>query len=522
MLKKQSEFILHSLIKIRANPQKFNLFVAADLLILTIVIRLPFFFKDVINWDESTFILMGQSILDGHLPYTELWVLKPPGLFFICAFFIALLGKSIISIRICGALSVALVSFFTYLIGNTLWNYRTGILGATFFVLLSSLIQEGNATMSEHIALVPLVAALSILVRKKITPRILFFTGILIGSAIMIRLNLAYVSIIIGFFIVFQKPLKAKDIMKRGLAYTAGHFLIISLIYIPYAVTGNQQILWDSVIVASLSYSNSQLSTLQTLKQHLIYIKETISNIEKTLFWISSLVWIGGLAGIIFKIVQFKSFSEEKRRGLLWLTLFLFGTGISILNSGAAHIHYLIQIIPFMSLAAAAFFNTLFSSKARWLTISIVVLALVISVKPVIYRYDQIASRVLENKPLTYGSTFEIAAYLTQENPLKEPIYMMTDHLVYWHLNTKPLTKSTTHPSNISKEYLLNILVDSNASTEAEMTKILSQKPKFIVKKKNVWYLSGKIEARLLLEETLNTDYQLVKEIQKKQIYRRI
>ncbi len=47
------------------------------------------------------------------------------------------------------------------------------------------------------------------------------------------------------------------------------------------------------------------------------------------------------------------------------------------------------------------------------------------------------------------------------------------------------------------------------------MTKILSQKPKFIVKKKFVWYLSQKTAARLLLEKTLSTNYELVKEIQR-------
>ena len=110
---------------------KFDFFVAAYLLLLTIIIRFPFFFQDVINWDESTFILMGQSVLDGHLPYTELWDVKPPGAFLIYALFIALFGKSIVSIRIGGTLCVALISFFTYLIGNSLWKSRVGILGAT-------------------------------------------------------------------------------------------------------------------------------------------------------------------------------------------------------------------------------------------------------------------------------------------------------------------------------------------------------------------------------------------------------
>ena len=47
------------------------------LIVTTVVLsRLPFVAEYVIDWDESTFILMAQSLLNGHLPFTELWDLK--------------------------------------------------------------------------------------------------------------------------------------------------------------------------------------------------------------------------------------------------------------------------------------------------------------------------------------------------------------------------------------------------------------------------------------------------------------
>ncbi|TNF72398.1 MAG: glycosyltransferase, partial [Bacteroidetes bacterium] len=50
-------------------------------LLLAFWIRFPFFFRDYIDRDESTFILLAQSLVEGNLPYTELWDLKPPLLF---------------------------------------------------------------------------------------------------------------------------------------------------------------------------------------------------------------------------------------------------------------------------------------------------------------------------------------------------------------------------------------------------------------------------------------------------------
>ena len=85
MISHQLKSLKKFLVKTLFNPKNFNFFVASYLLLLAIIVRLPFFFKDVIDWDESTYILMGQSVLDGHLPYTELWDLKPPGAFLIYA-----------------------------------------------------------------------------------------------------------------------------------------------------------------------------------------------------------------------------------------------------------------------------------------------------------------------------------------------------------------------------------------------------------------------------------------------------
>ena len=63
--------------KIRCNWQV--LFRDAVILFLfTLLVRLPYFVPTVIHWHESTYILLGQDILNGHLPQTFYSELKPP------------------------------------------------------------------------------------------------------------------------------------------------------------------------------------------------------------------------------------------------------------------------------------------------------------------------------------------------------------------------------------------------------------------------------------------------------------
>src|SRR5690606_36251459 len=84
------------------------------LLLTALLIRFPFFFRDYIDRDESTFILMGQAWVEGHLPYTKLWDLKPPITFLFFAGIIKLFGKSFIAIRLFGTLIVAGTGLMAY------------------------------------------------------------------------------------------------------------------------------------------------------------------------------------------------------------------------------------------------------------------------------------------------------------------------------------------------------------------------------------------------------------------------
>ena len=122
--------------------------------------RLPFVFPAVIDWDESTFVLMGQALLHGHLPYVELWALKPPLAFAFFSAVIAIFGRNLVAVRLAGTLCVVVTAFLIYLTASRVWNRRVGLIAAILCVATISLLPSGQATMSEHVALVPLTWAL--------------------------------------------------------------------------------------------------------------------------------------------------------------------------------------------------------------------------------------------------------------------------------------------------------------------------------------------------------------------------
>jgi hypothetical protein len=459
------------------------------LLLITVLTRLPFYFVDVVDWDESTFILMGQSVLDGHLPYLELWDVKPPLAFVAYAAFIALLGKSLVAIRLAGTICVFITSWLVYSIGKYISDRRGGIFAAILFIVATALISGGQATMTEHVALVPLVGALAWLIRRKTTPMVLLVGGILLTMATLVRLNLAYVVVAVGFWLVYGK-LKLRVSSLGIIAYCLGSFGLIFLTYLPYLVTSNGSVWLDSVVLAPLSYSDSSGGITQVLLACLI-------------------------AWILVKLWQ----SIAKDREFSLLQVFFLGTAVSILQGGAFYQHYYIQAFPFLALTLALFWTKLPSKFGRLVIIMLVTIGLTLEMKPILLQYQVIGDRVKAKESLTYGMGYEIAKYLKQQNPQQQSVYLMTDHIAYWLANLEPIAKSVTHPSNISKEYLLQHIPGSATSTSAELARILAKKPKFMIKPVEVFYLPANTPAELLLRQTLALEYQVVAKIGDRQVY---
>lgn len=505
------------------NQINIDILVLIYLLTLGLLIQLPTFFKVIQSTDESTFILMGQSILDGHLPYTELWDIKPPLAFFFFAAVITVFGKSIVLVRMAGSICLILAGFFTYKVGKKIWNYRTGILsGSLLIIIVTSGTIPGTLLFPvtvATIAIFPLVAALYVIVKsEKITHKVCLFTGLLIGIATMIRLNLAYNGILVGLIIFFtllqQKPISIKGIVKCAVAYTIGVLFPVIITYIPYLITGYQDLWWSSVILASLSYSNTDLSMLGALGAQARYLWAVISNSSS--IGINLLIWFGGGIGLLALLRNFSKMEKLEKRRIIFLITFLMATEISILKGGKAFGHYYIQIYPFLALITAKLLDYLLFNISSWITMIFLVLS-VSGIFPLIFsEYNELALRIIQGKPIPYGIPYKIKEYLRQENYNGEPIFIINHHLVYWLVNSKPMSKSTTQPYNITNDKLLPYMTKKNASTESELKKILAKNPKYIIAKSSS---SFRGEAGNILRNTIKNHYKLVKTIDTVKIF---
>lgn len=491
----------------------------ALLFALTIAVRLPFFFPAVLNWDESTFVLMGQSILDGHLPYVVLWDVKPPLAFAFYSFAIALFGRDLVGIRLAGALCVVAAAVLVYLSAGKLWGSRSGTIAAVLTILGISLLPSGQATMTEHVALVPLLGAAFLLITRGDSIGMLFLSGVLLGTATLVRLNIGFAAIAAGVYIASASIRLPATALRRLGAYAAGGILIVVLTWLPYLLAGQHQLWWRSVIAAPLSYSDAQYSTLQSL---MIQLRQALGMAGegrgyKVVPWFNVMIWLAALAGAATVFRRWPDCSGDDRHGLLILTVLAVAAGFGIVESGRVYEHYMIQLVPFAAMFAAALVSR-FPAHALWSSLLIGTVALVLSMDPLVVEYRAMASRALAHENLRYGTAYQIAAYLERANPSGRQVYLLTDHIVYWLVGLYPPIKLATHPSNISKPNLVHVVSGDSVSTEDELQEVFRKSPEFVVMTDNVWYLSDR--AKGLLEGIIADRYRLDARIHGRNIYR--
>ncbi|WP_313790199.1 glycosyltransferase family 39 protein [Muricauda sp. TY007] len=469
------------------------------LVIVAVFIRFPFFFRDYVDRDESTFILMGQSWVNGHLPYTQLWDLKPPITFLYFAIIIKLFGKSFFAIRLFGSVMVAITALFTYGIAIKITTKKVAFWTAIFCLFFQSLFGSLQGVMSEHICTFFFVAALYILVHK--TDAKWFFTsGLLLGLSVMTKLNMAYPVFCLGLYFLWEgfyenHPWKnIKNLVFMG----AGFFVTISCTAIPYYLQGDTQIWWKSIVEAPLAYSEGKFHSPW-----------------KTLPYVGTIAILLG-SGYYFKLIDWKS------KKLQLLTVVVVGILISYIQAGKVNGHYLIQLYPFIliPLAMAVAKLPLITKKYRPLIIALLILIPMESY----LEYANIISNKVQKASFYNGEGIDVPRYIEEHELETKNIFFTEYHIGYWVLGVNPPTKAATHPSNITREELFPYM-DNPRKTGIEELKYIMEvvRPKVLVAREGKKIFDKKlVEYNTYIDAYLEKHYKLRATVGRGLIYQRL
>ena len=425
----------------------------------SLFLRLPFFFRDYVDRDESTFILMAQSLVDGYLPYAQLWDLKPPLLFMIFALPIGVFGKSILAIRVVGWLVVSLISYFTYLLGKNLDHKASGLGAGIACMFLMSLGGSVQGVMSEHFSVFFLLPALLWLANSPSNLRY-GWAGFFLALAVLCKSNLALVMPVLGLYLFYQASLATGKPARRPLVFLIlGGGLAIFTSVLPYLFTNQFNLWWDSVIKAPLAYSEAAEGSL--------------------------------LSYVFYLLVVFIVWSAFRRQWLDWnnpgirlMAVTLMGLLLAFFKGGRINGHYLLQFYP---LVLVLLFIGIRQLSPRSVTLFSGGIFLWLAVLPA-ESYGEYYALLKHHRTTGNwynGEGVEVPKYLNTFYPEKKKVFFLEYHIGYWLMGSQPPSAVVTHPSNLCRTGLYPFIPGSHENSEAEIIYIMDTvQPQIVVRRK--------------------------------------
>jgi hypothetical protein len=407
----------------------------------TFFIRFPFFFRDYIDRDESTFILIGKSITDGHLPYDHMWDLKPPLLFYFFAFIQYIFPDSLVAIRFSGVLIIFISAVVLMQIAKTVGAKNTFAIGLTY-VILSSLFGSLQCIMSEHVSVFFFLPAFLLFLRNKKALNLLF-SGFLFGCALLCKLNYAYAvaALMLYYFISDYKSTGIVTLIKNIAIISIGVILPTIIIAIPYVMQDKLKLYIDSVFMATLEYGHTT--------------KVTALHKLKVAAWLIIL-------GSIISFVSLK-FSKKEEKKYVWLFITLFAaTAFTFYSSGTLNGHYMVQVYPFIAILILGF-GVEKEFKQGYLKYAIIVLLLCIESY---IEYYRVIKNYSETSTWSHGKAITSINELKKRGLENKKIFFADHHIGYWFLHEYPLTRSVTHPSSLSRPAFFKHFGDTRTSLE--------------------------------------------------------
>ncbi len=449
--------------------------------------------------DESTFIIMAQSWVDGYLPYTQLWDLKPPITFLFFAVIIKVFGKSFIAIRFFGTVLVALTALFTYGIGRWAATKKIAFWSAVLCVFFLSLFGSLQGVMSEHICTLFFAAAVYFLLSKE-SKRWYFVIGMLFGLSVMSKLNMAYPLLALAIYLLWGAIIKRQfwhnfpRLAVMGIAF----IFQILLTALPYYLQGEISVWWQSIFEAPLAYSTSKYhSPLKTLPFLLVSLAFFYITFKKQLINYSSVpvqVLIMVFAGVMLSFVQ----------------------------AGKVNGHYLIQLYPFILILVGIAVSKLPPIQKKYRTILVVILVLL--PMEAYLEYANIISNKVEKGSFFNGEGIDVPNYIIKNDIDTQNIFFTEYHIGYWVLGEHPPTIAATHPSNITREELFPYMKNPRKTALEELQYILEViQPQTVVARKGKKIFDRKLtNLNSYIDSYLANHYILIKTIDRGLIYQRL
>ena len=429
------------------------------------------------GWDESTWIILASHLLDGHLPYLDLFALKPPGIFFALAGVMSVLGENLLAVRLFSAFCLLVSAVAGYAIAV---RWMPPSLAGASIVVYSVLTCEieFQEMMTEHLVLASIMPAFWLLMARRDQMWATFLIGFLLSVATLTRTNIAYVVLALGAFYFWRFVRPSADVARAAVvAYALGGVVPLGSLMLIYWLAGGVDIFFLGTFWAPLDYASSQMGIAAAFHGQAANWMHYVRDLRATTFIFGPATLLIG-TGLVAYAVNRKTEMFRGDDGILILVLG--ATALSIVDGGAAYGHYVLQVLPVVMLLAATGFATL---KRQPLGALLFLGLTILIVGAGLGRFggdsiERIRQEVTGSAPLT--DLQRAANLISDDRCCGERVYTPSAHLLYWYLEQRP-PSMVVHPSALTRDATIGALAASGYLPDDERQRVLEQDYGYIV-----------------------------------------
>lgn len=367
------------------------------------LLRLPSLIEPYWYGDEGIYQVIGSALQDGRVLYRDIWDNKPPLLYVMYAIF----GPDQFSVRLVSFLFgmgavIALFYLAKQLFKDSARQFQISVIATTVFAFLFSIpFLEGNIANAENFMLFPIIIAAYLIILRSY-----FLAGIILGIALLFKIVAIFdIAAFVTFLMISHTFVSTSHKRSAVLSLLLGSALPCGITVIYFWTQHALGAFFSATLVQNVSYVGYK---------NKFFIGQGLLIAKTILLFLA----------VGFVVYRRKILSEPVVFVLLWLFFSLFNAFFS----QRPYTHYVLILLPSLSLAAGMVF---FLKKGR--SISAVVVTIVLIVTVIQFKL------IHPQKTLAYYQNF--SEFITQKKTVEEYLSFFDsntprDYFVSYYLRT--------------------------------------------------------------------------------------
>ena len=426
------------------------------LTLLTIILQGQYLDFETIDADVHTYLLVGNDVLNGFLPYENQWDDKGPIFYIFYALLIFISNKNLVIFKI---LCDFLLLFIAFGIAKVIYIYNSGqrkvqaFVGSSFFVLHLST-PWGSVEYSELFCLFFMCPSFYLIIKNDSNKWDIFFSGFLYGLSTLV--NQGSGVFVFVFIYLIYKLNKLSNFGKFVSGLTAPHIIIFTL----YAVRNLLDIYFSTLVTIPLKYSQQSFNLVNEL---VVFFRETL--------FYNPFLYLVVIFLIILSVFQIKKINFDLFPYIgIFLSLVFFFLG------SAGYKHHLIFFLFFICLIPVSNANN--NKSYYW----IVVVFLISSIAYLTPESSKKSFSNLINIEKTYSNypLRILANEIDKQFDTNFTIFSLDHSLILFYLDKKN-ESYIIHPTNYAEPSIFDELIRVGKVVPNELPLQISRKPNVVL-----------------------------------------